>query len=100
MNSVIESNVLKVSATSNPASVAGAIAGKFRDEYAQKGAQATLELRAIGTGAVNQAIKSIAIARGYVATNGINLVCIPAFGEFDVDGEEKSFIRLIVKAEF
>lgn len=85
-------NVLKVSGQSNPSSVAGAIAGLLRTED-------KVELRAIGAGAVNQAVKSIAVARGYVAANGMNLVCIPAFGECEVEDTEKSMIRFIIKSE-
>lgn len=64
--------VLKVSAKSVPNSVAGAIAGIVRD-------QSEVEVQAVGAGAANQAIKAVAIARGYLATSGIDLVCIPAF---------------------
>ncbi|HBL37362.1 MAG TPA: stage V sporulation protein S, partial [Firmicutes bacterium] len=66
--------ILKVSASSNPKSVAGALAAVVREK-------SKAEIQAVGAGAVNQSIKAIAIARGYVAPNGINLVCIPAFSE-------------------
>lgn len=82
--------VLKVSANSLPKSVAGAIAAIVRDEKA-------VEIQTIGAGAVNQAIKSVAIARGYVAPNGIELVCIPAFSQLDVDGEIKTSIKFSVE---
>ena len=62
---------LKVSSKSNPSSVAGAL---------------------------NQAIKSIAIARGFVAPSGKNLVCIPAFTDIVIEGEERTAIKLIVEA--
>jgi len=81
--------ILKVSAKSNPNSVAGALAGVMRE----KGG---VEIQAIGAGALNQAIKAIAIARGYVAPGGIDLVCIPAFADIMVEGEERTAIRLIV----
>jgi stage V sporulation protein S len=87
-----EINVLKVSSKSIPSTVAGAIAGLVREN-------AIIELDAIGAGAVNQAIKSIAIARGFVASSGYNLVCIPAFGDASVDDEERTMIKLIVKVE-
>ena len=64
--------VLKVSSKSNPNSVAGALAGVIREK-------GSAEIQAIGAGALNQAIKSIAVARGFVAPSGIDLVCIPAF---------------------
>ena len=55
------------------------------------------EMQAIGAGAVNQAVKAIAITRGYVAPNGIDLVCIPAFAEIEIDGEERTAIKFIVE---
>ncbi len=82
--------VLKVSAKSNPNSVAGALAGVLREK-------GTAEIQAIGAGALNQAIKAVAIARGFVAPSGIDLVCIPAFTEIEIDGEERTAIKLIVQ---
>ncbi len=78
--------ILKVSATSQPKSVAGAMAAVLRE----KGA---VEVQAVGAGAVNQAVKSIAIARGYVAPNGIDMICIPAFAKIEIDGEERTAIK-------
>lgn len=78
--------ILKVAAHSNPSSVAGALAGLMRE-------QGTVELQAIGAGALNQAVKAIAIARGYVAPNGIDLVCIPAFVDIDIGGVQKTGIK-------
>ena len=82
--------ILKVSAKSNPNSVAGALAGVLRE----KGGA---ESQAIGAGALNQAIKSIAIARGFVAPGGIDLVCVPAFTDIEIEGEERTAIKLIVE---
>ncbi|GAA0723123.1 stage V sporulation protein S [Clostridium malenominatum] len=82
--------VLKVSAKSSPNKVAGALAGVLRE----KGGA---EIQAIGAGALNQAIKSVAIARGFVAPSGIDLVCIPAFTDIEIDGEERTAIKLIVQ---
>ena len=82
--------ILKVSAKSNPNSVAGALAGVLRE----KGGA---EIQAIGEGALNQAIKSIAIARGFVAPGGIDLVCVPAFTDIEIEGEERTAIKLIVE---
>ena len=82
--------VLTVSAKSNPNSVAGARAGVLRE----KGGA---EIQAIGAGALNQAIKAIAIARGFVAPGGIDLVCVPAFTDIQIDGEERTAIKLIVE---
>jgi len=82
--------VLKVSSKSEPKSVAGAIAAILRNGE-------PVEVNAIGAAAVNQVVKSIAVARGYVAPNGIDLVCIPAFAQLEVDGKEKTSIRFIVE---
>lgn len=82
--------VLKVSTKSLPKSVAGAIAAIVRNDE-------SVEINTIGAGAVNQAIKSIAIARGFVAPNGIELVTIPAFSQIEVDGEMKTSIKFIVE---
>ncbi len=82
--------VLKVSAQSNPKSVAGALAAVLREK-------GSAEVQAVGAGAVNQAIKAIAISRGFVAPNGIDLVTIPAFAEISIDGEERTAIRFIVE---
>ena len=82
---------LKVSSKSNPNSVAGALANVFRE----KGA---VEIQAIGAGALNQAIKAIAIARGFVAPSGVDLVCIPAFAEVQVEGEDRTGIKLIIES--
>ena len=82
--------ILKVSAKSNPNSVAGALAGVLRE----KGGA---EIQAIGAGALNQAIKSIAIARGFVAPGGIDLVCVPAFTDIEIEGEERTAIKPIVE---
>lgn len=82
--------VLKVSSRSNPNSVAGAMAGVVR----QCGA---VEVQVIGAGALNQAIKAIAIARGYVAPSGIDLVCVPTFHDIEIDGEGRTAIRLAIE---
>ncbi|ADL07965.1 MULTISPECIES: stage V sporulation protein S [Thermosediminibacter] len=82
--------VLKVSAKSNPNAVAGALAGVIRE----KGGA---EIQIIGAGALNQAVKAIAIARGYVAPSGIDLICIPAFTDIEIDGQQRTAIKLIVE---
>ncbi|MCL6580669.1 MAG: stage V sporulation protein S [Firmicutes bacterium] len=82
--------VLKVSSKSKPNSVAGALAGVLRE----KGAA---EIQAIGAGALNQAIKAVAIARGFVAPSGINIVCIPAFTDVEINGERRTAIKLTVE---
>ncbi|WP_027339186.1 stage V sporulation protein S [Halonatronum saccharophilum] len=82
--------VLKVSSNSTPNSVAGALAGVLRDNGGA-------ELQAVGAGALNQAVKAVAIARGYVAPSGLDLVCIPAFTDIEIDGEERTAMKLIVQ---
>ena len=84
--------ILKVSSKSNPNSVAGALANTFREN-------GYVEIQAIGAGALNQAIKAIAIARGFVAPSGVNLVCIPAFQDISINGEERTAIKLIIEAK-
>ena len=84
-------DILKVSSKSNPNKVAGALTNVFRDK-------GTVEIQAIGAGAINQSIKGVAIARGFVAPSGKNLICIPAFQDIMVDGEERTAIKLIVEA--
>ena len=80
--------VVKVSAKSVPKSVAGAIAAVIREN-------GEVEVQAVGAGASNQAVKAIAIARGYLAPIGIDLICIPAFANIQIDGEERTAIKLI-----
>lgn len=82
--------VLKVSSRSNPNSVAGALAGVLRE-------RGRAEVQAIGAGALNQAVKAVAIARGFVAPSGVDLVCVPAFTDIFIDGEERTAIKLIVE---
>ena len=79
--------VLRVSTKSNPNSLAGVLREK-----------GTAELQAVGAGALNQAVKAIAIARGFVAPSGIDLVCVPAFADIEIDGEERTAIKLIIES--
>ena len=53
-----------------------------------------MEIQTIGAGAVNQAVKAVAIARGYVAPNGIDVVCVPAFTQSEINGEVKTGLKL------
>ena len=82
--------IVKVSSKSNPNSVAGMIASLIREED-------KVEVTCIGAGALNQAIKAVAIARGFVAPIGKDLICIPAFTEIDLDGDSRTAIKLIVE---
>src|SRR5947207_11225386 len=83
--------ILKVSSKSNPNSVAGALAGVVR----QSGA---VEMQVVGAGALNQAIKAVAIARGYVAPSGVDLYCVPTFADIEIDGQDRTAIRLLVES--
>ncbi len=83
-------DVLKVSSKSNPNSVAGALAGVVRTS-------GSVEVQVVGAGALNQAIKAIAIARGYMATSGQDLMCRPTFADIRIDGESRTAIRLEVE---
>jgi stage V sporulation protein S len=82
--------VLKVSSRSNPNSVAGAMAGVIRSAGA-------VEVQVVGAGALNQAVKALAIARGYVAAAGLDLVCVPTFADIEIDGERRTAIRLCIE---
>ena len=82
--------VLKVSTKSNPNSVAGALAAIIKEKN-------VVEIQAVGAGAINQAVKAIAIARGFVAASGKDRVCIPAFTDIQIDGESRTAIKLIVQ---
>jgi stage V sporulation protein S len=84
-------DVLKVGADSKPKAVAGALAAVLRE-------RGSVELQAVGAGAVNQAVKAIAITRGFVAPNGIDLVTIPAFTKVMIEGEERTAIKFLVSA--
>jgi stage V sporulation protein S len=83
-------DTIKVSAKSRSTAVAGAIAGVIREHK-------HAEVQAIGAGAVNQAIKAIAIARGYLERDGLDIACIPTFVEVDVSGEERTAVKMLVE---
>lgn len=83
-------DVLRVSAHSRPAAVAGAIAGVVREK-------GHAELQAIGAGAVNQAAKAVAIARSFLALEGIDVICIPAFTEVEIAEQERTALKFIVE---
>ena len=83
--------ILKVSSKSIPSKVAGAIASIYRTG-------GCVEIQTVGAGSLNQAIKALAIARGFVAPSGKNLVCIPAFAAVEVEGEDRTGIKIIVES--
>jgi stage V sporulation protein S len=84
-------DVIKVSANSRSTAVAGAIAGMMRERR-------RAEVQAIGAGAVNQAIKATVIARSYLQPDGIDLICIPTFADIDIEGQERTAVKLIIEA--
>jgi len=86
-------DVIKVSAKSRPPSVAGAIAGVMREV-------GRAEVQAIGAGAVNQAVKAVAIARKYLLQDGIDAICVPSFVDISIDGEERTSIKLTVEKRY
>lgn len=83
-------DIIKVSARSRSTAVAGAIAGVVREHK-------RAEVQAIGAGAVNQAVKATAIARGYLQEDGIDVIFIPYFTEVVIDGQERTALRFVVE---
>ena len=84
--------ILRISSKSNPNSIAGAIAGSIKEENMKE-----VELQAVGAGAVNQAVKAIAIARGFLTPSGIEVVCIPSFREIEIEELTRTCIKIVVK---
>lgn len=83
-------DVIKVSGSSRTSAVAGAIAGVFRE-------QQHVDIQAIGAGAVNQAVKALVLAKGYLAEDGYDVVCVPEFADVDIDGKVRTAIKLVVE---
>jgi stage V sporulation protein S len=83
-------DIIKVSAKSRSTAVAGAIAAVVREHR-------FAEVQAIGAGAVNQAVKALAIARGYLQEDGIDIICVPFFKEVDIEGQERTAVRFSVE---
>ena len=84
-------DIIKVASVSRSTAVAGAIAGVMREHQ-------HAEVQAIGAGAVNQAIKATAIARGYLEADGIDMICLPMMVEIMIDDQERTAVRLVVEA--
>jgi stage V sporulation protein S len=82
--------LLKVSSRSNPNAVAGAFAGVVREH-------GRVEVQVVGAGALNQAIKAVAIARSMLGAQGIDLVCVPTFAEIEIDGQPRTAMQLLVE---
>ena len=82
--------ILKVSSKSNPSKVAGAIANIFREKK-------TVEIQTIGAGSLNQAVKAVCIARGFLAPGGDDIVIVPSFNDIEIDGEAKTAMKLVIE---
>ena len=85
-----KADIIKVSAKSRSTAVAGAIAAVMREHH-------YAEVQAIGAGAVNQAVKALAIARGYLEGDQIAIICVPYFTEVDIEGQERTAVRFVVE---
>ena len=86
----METEILKVSFQSRPSAVAGAIAGVIRE-------RGKAEVQAIGAGAVNQAVKAVAIAIRYLSPDGVEAICVPSFADVIVNGKERTAVKLVVE---
>ena len=82
--------IIRVAATSRSTAVAGAIAGVVREH-------GSAVVQAIGAGAVNQAVKATAIARGFLTLDGLDVVCIPTFADVEIGGQERTAIRISIE---
>ncbi len=82
-------DIIKVSATSRTSAVAGAIAGVIREHK-------HAEVQAIGASAVNQAVKALALAKGYLAEDGYEIICVPHFVDVEIDGKVRTAIKFTV----
>jgi stage V sporulation protein S len=85
-------NMIKVSATSRTSAVAGAIAGVVREHH-------RAEIQAIGAGAVNQAVKALVVATGYLKLDGIHVSCVPEFAEVTIEDKVRTAIKLVVEPD-
>lgn len=81
--------VLKVSSKSNPNACAGALAAVIRSS-------GSAEIQVVGAGALNQAVKAVAIARGFLRPSGVDLVCVPVFADIEIDGQSRTALRLLL----
>ena len=83
-------DMIKVSANSRTSAVAGAIAGVMREHH-------RAEVQAIGAGAVNQAIKALVLATGYLRNDGIHVSCVPEFADVTIDDKVRTAIKLVIE---
>ena len=82
-------DIIKVSANSRTSAVAGAIAGVIREHK-------HAEVQAIGAGAVNQALKALVLATGYLKLDGIEVACVPEFADVTIDDKVRTAIKLVI----
>lgn len=82
-------DIIRVSATSRTSAVAGAIAGVMREHQ-------HVDVQAIGASAVNQAVKALALAKGYLEEDGFDIVCVPLFVDVEIDGKIRTAIKFVV----
>jgi stage V sporulation protein S len=83
-------DMIKVSANSRTSAVAGAIAGVVREHH-------RAEVQAIGAGAVNQAMKALVLATGYLKNDGIYVSCVPEFADVTIDDKIRTAIKLVIE---
>ena len=82
--------MIKVSANSRTSAVAGAIAGVVREHK-------RADVQAIGAGAVNQAVKALVLATGYLKNDGIDICCVPEFVDVEIDDKVRTAIKLVIE---
>jgi stage V sporulation protein S len=85
-------DMIKVSSTSRTSAVAGAIAGVVREHH-------RAEVQAIGAGAVNQAVKALVLATGYLKSDGIHVSCVPEFADVTIEDKVRTAIKLVVEPQ-
>lgn len=85
-------NLIKVAGSSRTSAVAGAIAGIVREHHGA-------EVQAIGAGAVNQAMKALIVARGYLELDGIRIRCVPEFTDVMIDENVRTAIKLVIEVQ-
>ena len=54
------------------------------------------EVQSIGAGAVNQAVKALILARGYLVNDGIDIICVPEFVDVEIDTKVRTAIKFVV----
>jgi stage V sporulation protein S len=83
-------DMIKVSANSRTSAVAGAIAGVIREHH-------RAEVQAIGAGAINQAVKALVLATGYLRSDGIFISCVPEFADVTIEDKVRTAVKLVIE---